>query len=59
MIMEKIIDYIIVGGSTSDELYKTVRSQISRGWQPLGNIVLDSSSATKYKFLQTMVKYQA
>lgn len=50
--MDKVTDYKVVNGSTSNELTRNVKVAMGNGWQPIGPLVSNGN------FLyQTMVKY--
>ena len=56
--MEKIVEYKILQGITSDQLQDWVEYNIQQGWQPLGGVsAVYRTSSSGVDFVQAMVKY--
>lgn len=51
---KKIVEYTVVYGKGTQDLYNEVNNKIKQNYQPFGNLVCDSGY-----FIQTMVKYDS
>lgn len=54
----KIVEYVIVEGTSQTILNKYVNEKINKGFQPFGSLVVVPGSFT-FNYYQPMVKYEA
>ena len=54
----KIINYTVICGHSSQELIRLANDRLQYNWQPLGGLFIDTTSQQDYIFWQTMVMYE-
>ena len=54
----KIVKYIVLGRSTSENLVDLVNIKLLDGWQPLGGVSTQVQPSVGIFYIQALVKYE-